>query len=62
MSTRPRTKFDERGWCNGCQWMEEKKTINWQARQDELKGVKVLGPVFKNANCHRSQLQRVKGN
>jgi len=37
MSTRPRTKFDERGWCNGCQWMEEKKTINWQARQDELK-------------------------
>ena len=23
MSTRPRIKFDDRGWCNACQWMEE---------------------------------------
>lgn len=36
MSTRPRVSFDERGWCNACQWMEEKKTLNWPARQDEL--------------------------
>ena len=26
-STRPRITFDERGWCNACQWSEEKKTM-----------------------------------
>ena len=36
MSTRPRISFDERGWCNACQWMEEKKTLDWGARQREL--------------------------
>jgi N-acetyl sugar amidotransferase len=30
--TRPRITFDERGWCNACQWAEEKKTIDWSAR------------------------------
>lgn len=39
MSTRPRTKFDERGWCGGCQWMEEKNTVDWQARQEEMKQI-----------------------
>ncbi len=37
MSTRPRIQFDERGWCNACQWSEEKKTLNWGKRQEELK-------------------------
>lgn len=36
MSTRPRITFDERGWCNACRWMEKKKTLNWEARQQEL--------------------------
>ena len=36
MSTRPRIKFDSRGWCNACQWMEEKKTIDWKKRENEL--------------------------
>jgi len=36
MSTRPRISFDERGWCNACQWMEEKKVLNWKPRQLEL--------------------------
>ena len=36
MSTRNRISFDERGWCNACQWMEEKKTKNWGPRQIEL--------------------------
>ena len=36
MSTRRRIAFDERGWCNACQWMEEKKTLDWGARQKEL--------------------------
>lgn len=36
MSTRPRITFDERGWCNACQWMEEKKTLDWQSREREL--------------------------
>ena len=37
MSTRPRIEFDDRGWCNACQWMEEKKTLDWESRQKELK-------------------------
>ncbi|WP_164662008.1 N-acetyl sugar amidotransferase [Tropicibacter sp. Alg240-R139] len=36
MSTRPRIAFDDRGWCNACQWMEEKKTLDWDSRQKEL--------------------------
>lgn len=36
MSTRPRISFDARGWCNACQWMEEKKTLDWSSRQTEL--------------------------
>lgn len=39
MSTRPRISFDERGWCDACQWMEEKKTMHWTSRQNELKNL-----------------------
>lgn len=39
MSTRPRISFDERGWCNACQWMEEKKVLNWEPRQHELNSI-----------------------
>lgn len=37
MSTRPRITFDSRGWCNACQWMEEKASLDWTSRQHELK-------------------------
>ena len=37
MSTRPRITFDDRGWCNACQWMEEKKSFDFKPRIDELK-------------------------
>jgi len=37
MSTRPRVTFDTRGWCNACQWAEEKKRLDWAKRQDELR-------------------------
>ena len=30
--TRPRVSFDERGWCNACQWAEEKKKLDWTPR------------------------------
>ena len=36
MSTRPRITFDQRGWCNACQWMEEKKKIDWKFREKQL--------------------------
>jgi N-acetyl sugar amidotransferase len=36
MSTRPRITFDKRGWCNACQWSEEKKEMDWSIRQKEL--------------------------
>jgi len=39
MSTRPRITFDERGWCNACQWVEEKQTLDWGARQRELEAL-----------------------
>ena len=39
MSTRPRIQFDKRGWCNACQWGEEKKTLDWDSRQKELKEI-----------------------
>lgn len=35
-STRPRITFDKRGWCNACQWMEQKKKLNWKKREEEL--------------------------
>ena len=36
MSTRPRITFDDRGWCNACQWMEEKKSFDFKPRIEEL--------------------------
>lgn len=39
MSTRPRISFDHRGWCNACQWMEEKTSFDWGAREKELRGI-----------------------
>ena len=45
MSTRPRITFDEKGWCNACQWMEEKQTLDWGRREKEL---------LKLLNEHRS--------
>jgi N-acetyl sugar amidotransferase len=36
MSTRPRISFDVRGWCNACQWMEEKRVMDWSPRHKEL--------------------------
>jgi len=36
MSTRPRITFDECGYCNACRWTETKKTLDWDARLNEL--------------------------
>jgi N-acetyl sugar amidotransferase len=36
MSTRPRISFDHRGWCNACQWMEQKKNLDWEERNKNL--------------------------
>ena len=37
MSTRPRIQFDDRGWCNACQWMELKQHMDWEPRRQELR-------------------------
>lgn len=35
--TRPRVSFDDRGWCNACQWSEEKRTsVDWAGRRKLL--------------------------
>jgi len=39
MSTRPRITFDANGFCNACQWMEEKKNLDWAVREEELKSI-----------------------
>lgn len=36
MSNRPRIEFNEKGECNACQWADEKKTLDWGKRQQEL--------------------------
>lgn len=36
MSTRPRIKFDDRGFCSACLWTEEKKKIDWSEKQVTL--------------------------
>lgn len=46
MSTRPRITFDTRGWCNACQWMEAKTSLNWSKREAELEAL---------LNKHRSR-------
>jgi N-acetyl sugar amidotransferase len=52
MSTRPRITFDERGWCNACQWMEEKKKLDWTKRQLELENlIKKYKSVSGNFDC-----------
>ena len=38
-STRPRITFDKKGFCNACQWVAEKKKINWLKRQSTLKKI-----------------------
>ena len=39
MSTRPRITFNSKGQCNACQWVEEKKSIDWAPRQRELQSL-----------------------
>ena len=36
-NTRPRIEFDEKGVCNACRFADHKKTINWKAKEKELK-------------------------
>ena len=38
-STRPRITFDDLGRCNACQWVEEKKRLNWSSRELELENL-----------------------
>jgi N-acetyl sugar amidotransferase len=39
MSTRPRIRFDARGWCNACVWGEKKRSLDWASRQKALEQV-----------------------
>ena len=50
-STRPRIEFDHRGWCNACQWMEEKKTLDWTARENELRQLLQKHAGKSNFDC-----------
>ena len=38
-ATRPRITFNDEGVCNACTWAEEKKKIDWAARQKQLEEV-----------------------
>jgi len=39
MSTRPRITFNDKGLCNACQWVIEKKDLNWESRESELEDI-----------------------
>ena len=52
VSTRPRISFDERGWCNACQWSEEKKDIDWEKRRKEL---------YKIVHCYNGSFSAEHG-
>lgn len=39
--TRPRITFNENGVCNACQWAEKKKAIDWQAKWNELRWLRL---------------------
>ncbi|MGI2124256.1 N-acetyl sugar amidotransferase [Shewanella baltica] len=47
MSTRPRIEFNHEGRCNACVWSDEKKSIDWAPRQEELK---VLVDKYRSSN------------
>ena len=53
MSTRPRISFDERGFCNACQWMEEKKKLDWSKREKILKEIIEKTKKSKKGNYER---------
>ena len=38
-STRPRITFSQRGWCNACEWNDQKKTLNWSERWTKLEEI-----------------------
>ena len=53
MSTRPRIEFDDQGSCNACQWTEEKKLLDWEPRQVELRSLldKYRSPDGSGFDC-----------
>ena len=53
MSTRPRITFDDRGYCNACQWLEEKKIMDWKPRERDGTG---FGYDFDNINSLKSKI------
>ena len=57
MSTRPRVTFNEDGVCSACQWVEEKKTLDWEERQKKLD--KLLNE--QRANPHFQCIAAVSG-
>ncbi len=50
-STRPRISFDDRGWCNACQWMDEKKSLDWDQRKNELGNLIERHKGVNNYDC-----------
>jgi len=58
MSTRPRITFDGKGYCNACQWMEEKENMDWSSRGDELTS---LLDKFKSTNGNFDCIVPVSG-
>ena len=58
MSTRPRIQFDDRGFCNACQWSEKKKEYDWSKRQKYLK---TLINKYKSVNSDFDCIVPVSG-
>lgn len=59
ISTRPRISFDKRGYCNACQWSEEKKNVNWKERENIL--LKKIDQIKKNKKSEFDCIVPVSG-
>ena len=57
MSTRNRIEFDSDGKCNACVWSEEKKSLDWSTRENELNELK---KIIKNKDKEIEDLMYLK--
>ena len=48
--TKPGITFDKQGICSACRYVESKKNINWESRQNKLKELcgKMVDREYKN--------------
>ena len=61
-NTRPGISFDEKGFCNGCQWALKKRTIDWDQRlislKEKIRKKVAIGQEKRDYDCVREHDKR----